>query len=82
MSKVLVVFTGGTIGARYFPNGIDIEEKGAYPLLIKFENCGFDFEVVEPINILSENLLPQDWTKIIREIRKFNLVSELVKVSD
>lgn len=62
--KILVVLTGGTIGSLISENVINVK-KGAAGRLIEMyhEKYGNDieFEVIQPLNILSENLTPSSW---------------------
>ncbi|MBB6669825.1 asparaginase [Cohnella nanjingensis] len=73
MDKILVVFTGGTIGSRKGDRGIDVNEAGSYFLIEQYErlenNRGIAFEAVQPYNILSENLVPEDWARLTAAIR-------------
>ena len=60
MKKILVVLTGGTIGSRVENNVIDVSDTSPYRLLSLYEEFyGREaFEVIQPINILSENMTP------------------------
>ena len=60
MKKILVVLTGGTIGSRVENNVIDVNDTSPYRLLSLYEEFygGEAFEVIQPINILSENMTP------------------------
>ncbi|MFT3952449.1 MAG: asparaginase domain-containing protein [Oscillospiraceae bacterium] len=64
MDKILVVFTGGTIGSCA-ENGIIAADKSAgFRLLEAYRaqtDCPADFDAIAPLNILSENLLPAHW---------------------
>ncbi|MBQ8596664.1 MAG: asparaginase [Lachnospiraceae bacterium] len=62
--KILVVLTGGTIGSKVEGKVIDVSSAAAYNLINLYEEkYGKDteFEVVQPLNILSENLEPSHW---------------------
>lgn len=62
--KILVVLTGGTIGSKVEGKVIDVSSAAAYSLINLYEEkYGKDteFEVVQPLNILSENLEPSHW---------------------
>lgn len=62
--KILVVLTGGTIGSKVEGKVIDVSSSAAYSLINLYEEkYGKDteFEVVQPLNILSENLEPSHW---------------------
>ena len=51
--KILVVFTGGTIGSSIENGTADIDENSAKALLDIYPDI--DFECREPFSILSEN---------------------------
>lgn len=62
--KILVVLTGGTIGSKVEGKVIDVSSAAAYSLINLYEEqYGKDteFEVIQPLNILSENLEPSHW---------------------
>ena len=66
MKRVLVVFTGGTIGSKKQHKSIHVAQDGAYAILEEYKrlaDCRQDIilDTVQPLNILSENLTPQDW---------------------
>lgn len=62
--KILVILTGGTIGSMISGDTIDTDKHLSYRIL-QFYNKKYgndvDFQVVQPINILSENLSVSDW---------------------
>lgn len=71
--KILVVLTGGTIGSRVEGNTIDVNEASAYNLISKYESKHGKtekFSVISPVNILSENLRPNIWVKLINSIEE------------
>lgn len=56
--KILIIFTGGTIGSALHGNYISADEKTPYKLLAEYEkNYGLDFEydALQPYTRLSEN---------------------------
>ncbi len=64
MKKILVVFTGGTIGSRIHNTTIDVYDEAGYFLLKSFQdkyNYEVEFEAIQPLNILSENVTPDHW---------------------
>jgi L-asparaginase len=72
MKKILVVFTGGTIGSKVSNKTIDVDEQIGYLLIEKFKEqskLDVEFETIQPLNILSENCTPKDWSKIITAIK-------------
>lgn len=73
--RILVVFTGGTIGSRLNASSIGIVDGAAFALLdgyMKRSNSGSDveFKVIEPLSILSENAHPKHWTRIATAIKE------------
>lgn len=65
MKKILVILTGGTIGSKVASNLIDVNPAAAYRLISLYnEKYAEDdaFEVIQPLNILSENITPKEWT--------------------
>ncbi|MCC3377443.1 asparaginase [Cohnella sp. REN36] len=73
MNKILVVFTGGTIGSRKGDRGIDVDAAGSYFLIEQYAGSAgkreVAFEAIQPYNLLSENLIPEDWAQLTAEIR-------------
>lgn len=62
--KILVILTGGTIGSLISEHVIDVKEGASAKLIEMYrEKKGNDveFEVIQPYNILSENLTPSYW---------------------
>jgi len=63
--KILVVFTGGTIGSTKSDCVIDINESTSFQLLESYQALAsakdVSFDTEQPIYILSENLVPDDW---------------------
>ncbi len=73
MKKILVILTGGTIGSRVESNLIDVNPAAAYRLLSLYNEkyAGDDmFEVIQPLNILSENITPKEWTILCDTLSK------------
>lgn len=64
LEKILVVFTGGTIGTRAAGGVLDVDADVGYLLLDEFyrrAEIAVEFETLQPLNILSENLRPAHW---------------------
>jgi len=63
--KILVVFTGGTIGSTKSGSVIDINSATSFQLLESYlaqpQAKAVEFDTKQPIFILSENLVPSDW---------------------
>lgn len=71
MKKILVVLTGGTIGSRIEGTTIDITDVSSYHLISLYrERYGdrHEFEVINPISVLSENMRPQIWTELVHAL--------------
>tara|TARA_B100000029_G_scaffold492377_1_gene553589 strand:+ start:20875 stop:21903 length:1029 start_codon:yes stop_codon:yes gene_type:complete len=67
MNKILIILTGGTIGSVKKGNIIDISKKN---FLKKFLNNDVIYKIIQPINILSENAVPENWNEIIKCVEK------------
>lgn len=62
--KILVILTGGTIGSKVNKNIINVNSAAAYNLIKLYQDrygTDAEFEVIQPMNILSENLVPAYW---------------------
>lgn len=62
--KIVIVFTGGTIGSKSTSDIINVSRDGAAELLVQYEReCGPDvvFEILNPYDILSENCTLKTW---------------------
>lgn len=68
--KILVILTGGTIGSNVKNGIIDVAAK---PMLVNmYEQIygkNVKFDVVQPLNILSENMEPKNWKAILEALR-------------
>jgi len=77
MKRVLVVFTGGTIGSQSSEGTIHVKQAAAYPLIEQFKqqtgNEDIHFDTLQPLNLLSENITPEDWRTLAAAIRKADL---------
>lgn len=77
MKRVLTVFTGGTIGSRNTDGAIQVNASGSYYLIDKYESSPQRREVqldtIQPLNILSENLVPDDWNTLIAALRETDM---------
>ena len=65
--KILIILTGGTIGSRTSENVINVSSAAAYNLIKLYQDkygTDTEFEVIQPMNILSENLMPAYWTTL------------------
>ncbi len=73
--KILLVFTGGTIGSTVSEGAIDTSGKAPFKLLHLFKQHTPaqqqpHFDTLQPLQILSENLAPAAWQIIIDAIEK------------
>ena len=66
MKKILIVFTGGTIGSTVQNGWISPNQKSKYLLLETYSehNSGVKFDTVEPYTVLSENLSAEHLNKL------------------
>lgn len=74
MARILVVFTGGTIGSKAEGLAINVDQSGSYTLLEEYRKLATNREEVEldtlqPLNLLSENITPADWVTLADAIR-------------
>lgn len=73
MKKILVVLTGGTIGSRVEGNIIDIGSRSPYRLISMYEELygkEIEFEVINPVSLLSENMTPDILCLLLNELHK------------
>lgn len=74
MKRLLVIFTGGTIGSKAEGLVIDVHGDGAYALLEAYRQQTYNrddvkLDTLQPLNLLSENITPQDWSVLAEAIR-------------
>jgi L-asparaginase len=77
MARILVVFTGGTIGSKAEGLAINVDQSGSYTLLEEYRKLASNREDVEldtlqPLNLLSENITPADWVTLADAIRSID----------
>ncbi|MEX2461791.1 MAG: asparaginase domain-containing protein [Paenibacillaceae bacterium] len=76
MKKILVVFTGGTIGSLKKNHSIDVDALTSYELIQMYEaythKRQVEFDTHQPLNILSENMVPLDWITLINQLKKID----------
>lgn len=78
MRKVLVVFTGGTIGSKTRGTEINVQEGAGFELLDKYlkterKEDEISFKAIQPFTRLSENFIPSDWEVLYQSIMKHDL---------
>lgn len=74
MKKILVVLTGGTIGSMIENNVINVRGDSPYKLLAMYKaQYGEErFEVIQPLNVLSENMTPRAWETLFRAVEQID----------
>lgn len=75
MNKILVVFTGGTIGSRIHNSMIDVDNQTGFELINKLQDIyhyAIEFDTIQPLNILSENSTPSHWKIIYDTINQID----------
>jgi len=74
--KILVIFTGGTIGSSKSNSIIDVNEATSFQLLESYRALpngrAVEFDTQQPIYILSENLVPDDWHALLDALNAVN----------
>lgn len=78
MKKILVVFTGGTIGSSIKNGTIDTSDKNQFTLLSLYEQQYHQagkvrFTCIQALQLLSENMHPTAWQSIISAVEKENI---------
>jgi len=72
MKNIMVVFTGGTIGSMKQGSSIDVNGAGSYMIIDHFQQkytSSSTFETMQPLNILSENLVAEQWINLAEQLR-------------
>ena len=72
--KILLFTTGGTIASVIDDDVIDVTPQGKLLVLKKYREIDkeTDFDVVSPVNILSENIMLSDYKTIVKEFSKID----------
>ncbi len=77
MKNILVVFTGGTIGCSVQAGTINTSAQAGFQLIELFKQLPqpepVQFNCIQPLQLLSENLHPQVWTTLIQAIEQQSL---------
>lgn len=77
MTRILVVFTGGTIGSKRLGSEIDVRDTGSYMLLDAYQaaypTSTVTFTAIQPLNILSENLSLEHWQTMLQVLAEQDL---------
>lgn len=70
--NVAIVQTGGTIGSEITERGIQPTEKGSRHLQESLKELKeYNFEISQPVNLDSSNMLQSDRIKILKDVEKF-----------
>ena len=64
MNTILLILTGGTIGSEKKKNIINVSNNKHLLAFLSKINKKISYKIVQPINILSENSIPNDWNNI------------------
>lgn len=75
MKRLLVIFTGGTIGSKADGKKINVHDAGSYALLEAYRRMegareDVELETLEPLNLLSENMTTEDWRTLAVAIKE------------
>jgi L-asparaginase len=78
MKKILIVFTGGTIGSSATDGAIKTSDEAPFKLLQLLQqhyknHQQIQFKTIQPLQILSENLAPPAWKILIESIEAENI---------
>ena len=78
MKNILLVFTGGTIGSKAHQGVIDTDSDAGFKLITLFREHfahqdEIQFDILSPVQLLSENLHPDAWRSIIEAINTQDL---------
>lgn len=76
MSKILTVFTGGTIGCSVSDNVMNVDSGTTYMLIdnyLKSHENGTNFTAIQPIDTLSENMNYSHWQAIVNALLSADL---------
>lgn len=71
--KILVVLTGGTIGSKVEGDLINVSSRSPYRLISMYEEQygkETEFEIINPLNILSENMTPDTLLMLLKALDK------------
>ena len=70
MKTILLILTGGTIGSEKKKYIINVSQKNYLQSFLKKTSKEVLFKIIQPINILSENAIPDDWNSIVKSIEE------------
>ena len=70
--KILVILTGGTIGSHVHEKLINVSDRSVYLIMEMYKQKygeDTDFDVIRPINMLSENFTPEQWNVLCKTLK-------------
>ncbi len=70
--KILVILTGGTIGSHIHDKLINVSDESVYLIMDLYQKQygnDVDFDVIRPINMLSENFTPEQWNILCKTLK-------------
>ena len=71
MNTILIILTGGTIGSIKKKNIVNVSKSNYLKsFLLNNFSKKINYKIVQPINILSENSIPNDWNHVLKCIEK------------
>jgi len=68
MNKILLILTGGTIGSEKKKNIVNVSKNNCLESFLLKKKV--NYKIAQPINILSENTVPNDWNEIVKCIEE------------
>ncbi|WP_415839519.1 asparaginase [Paenibacillus tarimensis] len=74
--RIMVIFTGGTIGSRVNGNVIDVHQDTPYELLKQYSQLEgsrpFEMDTLQPLQVLSENMTPDNWLELLTALEQMD----------
>ena len=68
MNTILLILTGGTIGSERKKNIVNVSKNNCLESFLLKKKV--NYKIAQPINILSENTVPNDWNEIVKCIEE------------
>ncbi len=78
MKTILLCLTGGTLGSSISQGRIALDENASGTLLKQYQNldpeafASVTFDCIQPLKLLSENLMPRHWGELINALEAKN----------
>lgn len=74
MDNILVIFTGGTIGSKIDGDTINVDSAVNRVIINSFlqeyPDCQVNFDLLQPMNMLSENITPIHWQQLFKCLKE------------